>query len=49
MLGGYAGYVLSAYAVVLVCVAGLAGKAVLDARRLKRRLRDLDASTGRAP
>ena len=41
--GPHAAFIVSAYAIVAVCLAGLTGWLLADARRQRRLLRDLDA------
>ena len=49
MLGEYAGYVLSAYGIVAVSMAGLIARALIAARRLEAELTRVDAASGRRP
>jgi heme exporter protein D len=42
-LSGHAGFVFAAYAITTVVLVGLAAWIVLDGRRLKRRIAELEA------
>jgi heme exporter protein D len=43
VLGEHGGFIVAAYLVVVVVLGGLLGWILLDGRRLKRRLADLEA------
>ena len=47
MFGDYAAYVLSAYGIVAVSVAGLIAKALIDGRRLQAELARIEPASGR--
>jgi heme exporter protein D len=42
-LGPHAGFILAAYGVTIAVVGGLAGWILMDGRRLRRQLADLEA------
>ena len=44
MLGSYGGYILAAYAVVALTMAGLVAKVLLDGRRLKAELARIETA-----